>query len=674
MGSIPNVRAIVEKNGTSVRFKSASIRWEANKIAPSWDVTFPEMVSVSSDDTWTIKTGFAGGLWTKVDDCTVSSLSGEDGVHTSTTSISGAAENQTINDLREYCIPKTLCFISPDWLADIEPSARVIDGTVKYGSTNPAQCVRLFHPRLPGKEFNEGTFQCILGPTTHHAIVRYLASLIGYRVIVNTPDVTLQDTMTISSGTKWGDAVTSMFAMWGPQISILPSADGTPVIYIADVINDGAEVPGVQIIRIDDPAIVSTSFTDEAKSEIVDHLIVTGRKTKNSTVIYEEPPNFTPVEVPVVDLATDKWVDINLNIAAKEKVQGRGNYDGTFGLPDTPEYRTPLKVVRQVQRIGYHIYRDADRNEKYIPMEEQTLFYDAYGIVVGKTVIKHYYSKALKPVRTIEEDYAYCNMPGSSDKGLHLLRVKATYNDQFVKPLNQSSTVEIINDTILFEWAKHKDGRKYRVNPRPMLDLVRQDYSKSVISTDEKTAQDTLQMTSHERKTEIFRTHDDVLIKRDYDFDRLSDAFKSTSQVLENPNRDKPKTTKKDNTFRVEFFDGPGKMIGGYGPCYHPPKTVNHDDICDVATAQKIANRVFARKNLGQNLSVTVKTPVPIPFLGMTTIIRLGAFTRTINGEEITVPEADYVLRGITENISYEGAGNTQELKYEQTLSLRTRF
>ncbi|MBI4962504.1 MAG: hypothetical protein HY913_04445 [Desulfomonile tiedjei] len=666
MSVIPGLTCIVERNGTPIDVKSVSITREANKISPSWDVQFPRPLNVSADDTWTIRTGFAGAEWTRLENCPATNVGGDDGTDTSSRKISSSAQSADALDLRQYCIPKTLVFVNANWLQAIGPTATVKNGAVYYNG------VRLYHPRLPGQEFQESSFECIVGPTNHHDIGRYLASLIGYKLLVNTPNVNLIDTMTFSGGTKWGDAITSIFSVWGPTLDVLPSGDdGKPTIVISDVANGSAEIAELQILRIDNPAIVSTSFTDDAgnqSQDIVDHVIVTGRKT-SGTLESPEQANYTPIEIPPVDLSIDKEFEASIDVDnSVTRYSKTGGAVVPFGTPGEELNIKKIKTQKHIMR--YHVRKVPNQNDQYMPVEDETQFYNVDDELVGKTVVKHQYSAAFKPIATIEEEWLLTNWPKQEQKELRLLRTKTTLQNQFIKPLNQSQTTEMIEEVILFNWTEY-EGEQYRTDPVSMADVLRQDYSRSLIDTDSDTSQDTVTLLTHTKMTDISRTFDDILIKRDTDHALIPDKFRMNSQILENPQRDKPKTV--EVKYRKEFFNGPGQLIGGYGPCYHTPRTVDHDDIDNDTLAEQIAERVFARKSSG-NCTVTIKTPVPIPLETTAIKVRLAAFSRVVNGAEMTIPEADYVLKSVHETFSFDGEENQVSLKYEQTLTVRTKF
>jgi hypothetical protein len=673
MGEIPLITATVERNGAPVDFNSFRITRESQRLAPSWTIDLPSLVNIDADDTWTIKVGICGAEWTRVSECRATAISGTDAKDTSTRTVSCEGDIALLSDLREFCLPKTYCFVNPSWLYQEEPTAFLEDGIIKFGkrsgTVNNTQ--RYYHYRLPKKEMLDGTFECILGPVTHWAIAKHLANLVGYEVIASTPDIPLVDTMTFESGMKWGDAITSIFSLWGPTISIVTptNANERPKIMVVDPITENATVAGAKTLKVGNSGIIQTTFSQNIERELIDHIIVTGRASHNS-IVYIEQPNYSVVDIPANLLSVDVTVPISTNITGKDTGVSQ-DYTGFFGIPGTPEYRNPLRAVRQTLTQGYH-KRRTSRGYQWILVGETTVFYNAYDVAVGKVVATHYHSPGYKPVKTIEKNYVYTNLPGSSSRAMELVRVKCTYNDQFVVPLKQAFTTEIVYDLVIFYWTRHTDGKEYRVSPAPILDLIGQDYSKTAIPESDTTKADTLWMMTNIRKTEISRTHEDVLLKRDLNYAILSEALKVQSQILENPMKDK--TSNQDQPQKWEFFlPGGGKVINGIR-CYHSPKTIQHDDVDNYTLAKKIVDRIFYRRGIPSTVELTVNSPVPIPAIPLASIVRVAEFTRLVNGVETTIPEADYVLKSIEESVSVSGKGNDKEFKYSQNLKVKTRF
>ena len=272
---------------------------------------------------------------------------------------------------------------------------------------------------------------------------------------------------------------------------------------------------------------------------------------------------------------------------------------------------------------------------------------------VAKHVTTYTYASGFKIIRTVEDEYVRCNLPGSSEKALRKVRTKTTVQDTFVKPLNLSLTSEIIEGLILYD-EDEKDGVPFKASPRVFADELSQDTDEDAIEDDENTTQKTLEDTISKRTTHIGRTHDNVLIKRDVTYNKLTGFTKTQSQILDNPKKDAG-DLRNDDIFRKEYHpDGSGVAINGL-TCYHPPKTINHSDIDNETIADAIAERAFNRKTQEANDEWAIDIPVPwIPeYIG--TIVTLPDFQVYVNDSLVTVSGGDFVLRQAELTFAFDG-------------------
>ena len=662
MAAIPGFDIIVTRNGSQVRVKSGSITREAGKLGPSWEITFAEPMDISRSDTWTIKRKAGGRSETLVEDAKATSIGGNDGVGSSTRRVSGEWGDSGTNVLLEYCVPKTLVFINMNWAKRLWPDAMIFNGMLVHGA-DYVRGIRILHSRLPGREIKEGEHECIAGCNSHHACAQYLADLVGYSLEVNTPDIDLIDTYTVPVGTTWRDAIERNFKIWFPVTEVV---DNT--IVVSDICSD--ETPADQTVRLTNDAIENAALNRAAQSSNetqLDHLVITGRKTVDTEELYEENPNFTPTQLSAVQLPVDTTIQTTHDFTAIRNDKSMGDYTGNWGMPGEESARKNLK--NQIQTTSYHIDETTGK-KRYIPVNETINTYNADDVEVARTVITYSYSAGLKPIKTVEDEYVHTHLPGTDVKQLHKLRSKVTRQDQFIKPLNLSLTTELVEGVVLYE-EQEKDEELYKTDPQIMADLVRSDTAGTAIDSDENTTQRTLEMTLNERSTFISRTHDKILIKRDQDYNRLSEHVKTQSQILENPMRDDGEI-RSEHQFRKEYHpDGSGFEILGM-TCYHAPKSIHHDDITTEAIADQIAARAFFRKGtVEQNDEWTVTVPVPFLPRSIATTVTLPDYQTRINGDLVTIPGGDYMLRQATESFSFEGEGNDRA---ETSLVVRARF
>lgn len=680
MGEIPGYSIQVLRNGSDIsnHVVSGSSTLEKGKFTRSWELEFAEPMDLDPSDTWTIHRSIAGYRSTWCENVTASGFSGSDGVDSGETNavrlvcsrrVNGDALTDEAADLLNYCVPKTLVFVNEDWLLNLYPTSQVVDGILVYGGSSPfgLPSNRIYDPRLPGVEFEADSFQCIVGVQTHHDIAKYLARCVGFELMVNTPNVPIIDTMTITSGTTWIAAIEGIFRnLWFPTIEIW---DGT--IYVSDILVDNLTVPAIQKITLQNKAIqtasVNKTITD--KQNPVDHVIITGRKTQDTTILQPEAPDYTVVDIPEIALAATLDVEVGRTFSDKLKFKQMDTYAGTFGIPG--EEVQPKGIKSTTHTMHFYVDEQYGRR-KYVTVGETINSYDYSDIEVARKVTEYKYGKGYVPVRTIEKEYAYFNMPGTETKDLHLVNCKTTFQRHCKKALNLTLTEEIFEGLVLYENVTI-DGTEYKTDPMILGDVLRSDPTRSMVETDEDTKQATLEMTLSEKQTAIFRTHDDILIKHEQTHDELTNYTRHNSQILENPQRDRNKV-KADHIFRKEYFDGPGKLIGGYGPCYHPVKTINHEDICTEAIADQVAARAFARKNVDSNDEWSVTLPFPVPIESIATVVALPDFVAQVKGTAVTVSGGDFVLTKVMERFNYSGDGNAVQLRPETVLTVRKRY
>jgi hypothetical protein len=645
----------VLRNGSAVKAKSGSVTRTAGKIGKSWSIELAEPMNLSADDTWTIRRELAGTTETLITDALATGLGGSDGVSGKTLSmtrrVSGEGDSET-SPLLDYCVPKTYCFVSWSWVLSLWPDAMIRNGALVHGSVY-SDGIRIFHPRLPGKEFQEGDYEVIAGCDTHHACAQYLASLVGFDIEIGIPDIPLVDSFTVPSGTTWYAGIKKNLDIWQPTYEVI---DGT--IYVHDICVDEPVASGN--IDLTTAAIANVSLNKRrAKADPpLDHLIITGRRTQNSEALLDQDPDFTPTTLSAIDLTVDLEISTSHSFTDLDQYKSWGSYSGSYGDPDDPITKKALKT--QSTTMGFHVDETKGKPE-YIPVTETIHTYNSDDTEVAKTVITHYYAKGFKPIRTVEDEYVYCHLPGSATKELRKVRTKTTVQDTFIKPLNLTLTRELVEGYILYDLLT-KGETEYKDSPRPFADELQIDTNEDAIDEDPNTEQRVLEDTIHQRMTQIGRTHGEILIKRDLDYNKLTAFVKNQSQILQNPKHNDGQI-RSDDIYRKEYHPaGSGLSINGL-TCYHAPNTISHPDITNDTIADAIAERAFYRKDADQNDEYTVEIPVPFWVDMIGCMVTLPSNPVYVNGSTVTVSGGDYVLRQISERFSFEGVkaeGRTQ--------------
>jgi len=684
MGYIPGVKCTVKQNGseiTNVVGVSYSLKINDTGFSEaSWQIDFKDPTEVASDDTWTIIRKVAGASQTLIDACYATSISQGHGVSGSgnvatlevTRTVSGKASGSADADtLLRRAVPKTLVFCNPDWLDDECPGWTVVDGIVKTGIyySGVDLTSRFYHHRLPPPSVADENIQMIVSCKSHHDCARWIAQQSGYSIHINVPDITLIDTYTVESGTEIMSAITANFAIWGAVTEV----QGTD-IYIMDVLTNSGQINPVQTITIDNPAI--TSFSDgtgsAASSSVVDHLIVTGRKSKNTQELHDEP-DYTIIELPALPKPSlDLTLTMEMQGSNLTKHRTQTHYTGNFGVPDEDEF-TPKLANATTTVMKFHEITDARGGRKYIPIETIITVTDASAQTMSRTNVEHTYTKGWKVIKTVEKLYINSVLPRTSTPAEVLCQVKTTCQQYVVKALNQTLTHELFEELLVYDETV-KDEVTYYTNPQPLSKLLLLDPSRQVIDTAEDAKQYYLWMTTKMKTTEISRVHGDILIKRDIEHDVNSRVPRVNSQILDNPLRDK-KTVSGDAEYRKEYFlSGAGISIGDLGTCYHPAKSIHHEDITSDTIADQIAERLMAFRGTDmQRNEVTLKTPVLILLQNVATMVHLNDYSIYKNGTPITIPAGDYDLLGEDWKFTVSGSGNALKLDSSQQFKLRER-
>lgn len=652
MGTIPGYTAVVKRNGSPVDFVEAEFTRDADHVSPGWAIKLPYAINLLATDAWTIQRGYGGYTQTLISAETASNIRGEEALERTTKYIRGEGE---ANELLDYCVPKTFVFINPVWLADVEPNAELKDDIIKVVYDTSEE--RYYHPRLPQKEIDDDEFVCFLGPQSHHAIAQYLCGLIGYNFVCNTPDITLKKTYTIPVGTTWFDAIKQNFLIWGPNVTIRDST-----IYILDMMPGAADIPGIQTVKVDNPAIVSINEDDRdvASNKTVDHVIIEGKVSNNTTIYSPQQLDFTIVEIPEIDLSEDEEAVYTEEISGFNSWKQFESYSGTFesGDDEFSVYGMPHRVHKEY----YHVYYvGLAKNKKRKLVREIIESYRSDGVLKHRVTTNYRYGPGKRPIGSSSKEEGLVRYPGQSDLNFVTVKWHHIFENRFVRGVNRTLASELVEQLVLYELNDSGD----KLSPITLEDANRLDKSRTLVEKDADTDQAVLEMTTNIRTQKIDRIDEETLIQRIFDYDVLADTLKITRQVLENPLKGQIQTETEEDIFRAEFHDGTGTMIGSYGPCYHPPINVKHEDIDNETLAEQIADRVFARKN-ERNVTITIKTPVPIPIETMSIRFQLSERAYKVDGSPVSIPGGYYYLRKIIERITSRGT--------EQTLTLRSKF
>lgn len=672
MPFLPGYKIIVKRNGTTVQATNVSFTKESGEVGGTWQITLARPIEILTTDTWSYSVGIGGATWVRFKNVKAIAYGEEAQVGPRLTdTIKGKINNQ-FTDLTEYCLPKTYVFVNPTWAKStfgdvaINSQGVLVTRGVALGAgigTIPEH--RCYHSRLPGKQFEDGSFQCVLSCYTHHDMVQWLAQELGIELFVNTPDVDIRDTSTINSGTTIFEALKRNFTFWNPDIRVEDLANNKCKVSILDIRNPLSQPLSSQSINIAASAVESISLEEMSLLlNTKDHVIITGRAPITTTIDVSSP-NLTPVKIPEIQTPINQVVTSDIPFDDILALKTMDEYSGVFGAGD--DAFTVTHLNRQVTSTGYHAKMNRAGDTVRLPVIVMHEQYDTQGIIVGKTVTLNTYGEGDRVIKTIEREYNYCAVPGSTQNYLMHTGSKITQQNYVIESIGMAITTEVREELVVYDEIV-SGAKTIKDNPNPFAGYRRMDKSRAVIDKTPTTPQRLMSMTTHYRLTYISRTDDNTLEKRDFDFDVLSGTYVVNSQVLQNP---KPVGNRsiKDEEYRKEYTRYLGKSFGGIR-CRKPPITVSHEDITNDTIAEKIKDRVFFKYSVDRNKTLNVKVKVPIPVYEPGATITLGNVSALIDGTSVTITGGEYRLRGFSESASASIGG----INYDLNLKIQTRF
>lgn len=672
MPEIDNLEVQVLRNGVDILFASITLNRDGNHLVPSWQITLPHPILLNASDTWTIKRGLTGAIDIVINEEFASAVNFEDGLRTYTRTISGTGTNSAdspSNDLLTRCIPKTIVFVDQEWLELVSPGATIKDSILWtrldfVGMSTAPQLYRLYHPRLPGREIDNDQFECYVGNWSHVDVARWLAAKSGLNFYSNLPDtLRVQATYTVQSGTTIYDAIKGPLQIWQPSFIL----DGD-TFYALDVLSDTNDIPDIQTMVLGNNAIgtvtEANNYRDAQKR--IDHIIVTGRKLRNTLSVP------TPDESLTQSFTIDEVQDVYLipNSVRTYPMTFGGVHFDQYKRPDC--YQGPWESGDDqftAQGIGKVLitekdYVDSSRNIKKRVSETVDTYRDD-GVPVHRLHKTYFYGPDLQATGNLEMEWANARLPAETNPALRLVKIHGVAHFNWIKELKRSLTKEFIEELVLYDVTAEGD----KLSPIPLLTGMRSDYTRTLVEKEK----DTFQAVSWARTHEIFEKLDrddrGLLEVKKFDFDRIAGVVKLIPQTLQNPNR--AQTSSSDELFRREYFrEGAGQVVGSWGLCWKAPTTVNHENICTDLVAEQLRDRYFAR---GQNdkKMLSVKLLVPVPLRALNFLVRLPDVNYTVDDVPVTISGGDYVMKSDSERIEFQKGG---KLNYDRTLTLKDGF
>ena len=232
--------------------------------------------TITEGDTATISMGYGSSSTVLVDDKEIESQSGR----STSRSMGGAGTAIT-----RKAPTKTVYFINETWLKQVHPnyyfrSGQVFSRETSYPSRkyNGVSIDRLFGDHLPGKNIRDAEVECILRfAVTYHDIARWIAEKLEYKLRISVPNLTVQRSFVVGSGTPYFQAISNLFSKYNPLIFIDKDRSGNKRINILDVGDDDQNhVSGSGVIGLTEDSFTVYEWNETNIGQEIDHLVING--------------------------------------------------------------------------------------------------------------------------------------------------------------------------------------------------------------------------------------------------------------------------------------------------------------------------------------------------------------------------------------------------------------
>jgi hypothetical protein len=658
----------VELDDVNIDWISWDVTSSTDKLTPEFRVEIPGTLAtlpVQNVSNIAILRGWSGGLQTLVKksntigpDASGNCLSYERHVNQEgvTFSISGRGEVYGVSLTKSPA--KDLYFLATTWLDKLYPGNWTIDsGYLKTKALNfdgyilPGNFI--YPPELPGPNIARNTYEIILTCPTHRSIATYLAQDCGLALVMNVPSLTVKRYFKAPSGTSYFQSLQNLLSIWNPDYELKEdNRTGVPTLYVLDVGGDEQALQSFGRFKLSTRHFEAyvTKLQALDKSRVVNHVIVKGAKDVQTTIRISDNDQNTSAaaEVPLSEDTSITYQPSYQRVFAKKEM---GEFLQGFNYADAPDRKIPENTILTTY---YHI--DEKDKGKWIPVREVAETY-ASGQLMSMKETTHKYSKAYKPVGSIEELWNYVQTPGMPDKEWKKVSRRIVDQNQDGSAVNASSCIECTEGLVLVDSARRaSDNKKYYVAPIDIVSATQQ----GLVSKNPATRQEILEMTLKTMTKVINRVNEHVLIQWQTEYDCLSETEKTRMDVLANPDKS-VSSSNQESQFVEEFKYGAGP--------YHPAVTIEHLDIGTHTEAKQVADRISARSGLPKievNLDMIVPLPVSVPgfFLEIPTCVA-EVRDGTTAWREVQIPGGQYRCATISERAN-KITGETA-----QTLTLR---
>jgi hypothetical protein len=695
--NLVNFTATVNVGGEEILdWSGFSVTRQLGDCETQASVDLKRPINVSPEDTLSITAGYGGGNISLVNNKPLQTTQG--GLLQKTLTAHKS-------DISRKAPSKDIYFINQTWLKKIRRKYWIYNGNIfwmdpgnKPIQLNGVSTQRLFIDGLPGKNIRDNECECVIQQgITYHDIARYLASLMGYDIIITVPNLTVFHSLVVSSQESYFAAIGQLFSKYNPAI-YTDNKDGRNTIYVVDAAGDNGTRPsGTGCISLSEDSF-SLYDWNETIEQVVDHLIITGPPV-NWVSKRAKPQSTVKKSRSVSNLSGEEQILV-FNESYSEEVppEARGILDSSLWFEFSKG--AELRSTKTERKVTIKTNSDTGQTAK---IKEETKSYRSDNTLVHKVVSEFQWADYDTPTGSTTKEWRLLGVPGGGyDRILDGINGRYTSVPKSEKwklvSVRDVEYGDTVGDTglvdtqtkeysLVYFWKTKKviDGQTYWTSSQAQpVDIHSQIgnwfYQKNPDDISNKTH-------AAEKFVEISRTTirynviSSSLVEKNTTEERFIPMYsrKTFGEEIPLKRTDTRGTTQR----RWEFYKIGGDVIAWNSPIppagtFHPKVMLNEPDVIDGATALQIALRFFkAKPEVAKE--ATVKLNAMVPGLTLASTVRLPACSKEYfdwksrNWETVTIESQLFWLVGITDFVTYEGdpESDGKGIRVETSLRLK---
>jgi hypothetical protein len=695
---ISNYEAKITLNSVEIPDWSSFYVYDKLGVAETeFGVELKRPKNISEGSTITITDGLGSSKQTLVSEKNVEYTSG---------TITSTLIKGTGSSITRKAPSRSIFYVNKTWIDSITPYYSFRNGII-YNTTSPVRNLkrhgvsvdRLFISGLPGKNLRDSEIECVLeSGITYHDILEDILGRIGYNVIISLPNLDVQKSLAVNSGTPYFSVINQLYGNWNPIVKIIDTT-----VYVLDYGGDNqGQSAGTGVYSLSEDSFSVYSWDKVDLENTVDHLVINGPST-NWTYKGFKSNNMAKLELGHKELSGESATYVT-ETKYSEDPKYLDEFAGKIKLDIAYEYSNlaTAKNKRSVRTLKTKINQDTDDE---VVVEETTKVYDGNDNLTKKVIIKKFYYDWKTPVGTRIEEYgryAKLNIGQSNEyNGEYLTYIPDDFDFGLVA-LTEEKYGTFVGNTGLVETSKktyrrcfsyetqvENDDGTFTVlqTPQP-VHVINQIGIPTFESVDEEDAD-----ASRWREDLILYEEEEIRINALSDRLLMKSRFitkyvpiKSEFSVHEDVPLRRRQVFRDVVEKRWEFYyiDDQATMQDGDNPPsgdFHPKVEIYEPDVIEQRIAQMIADRYFASKR-NDNTRATITTTTPLWGVQVGSLVKLPSCTKEYfdwsskTYQEVTIESQYFWVTGRRRVAKFTGeVGDSQrDLDVYDELELKERF